>query len=142
MRPNNFRDNSDRRDTLLPPAELLERYESIYPDSTKELMDMARKEQKHRHSLQRKYLMQFRLGQLFGVIFTGYILFEIFRMLKMGMYVQGYVTLFVFAILIMQIIRVYRSDRNGGFRKKKPFRNGGYGPKKTPYRGKQKFEKR
>ena len=76
--------NIQQKETLLPPPELLERYEGISKGLSKDLVDLIKKEQEHRHALQDKYLMHFRIGQIFGAIFLIYIISMVFETAKNG----------------------------------------------------------
>ena len=57
----------EKKETLLPPPELLERYEGISKGLSKDLVELVKKEQEHRHKLQDKYLAHFRYGKIFLV---------------------------------------------------------------------------
>lgn len=58
--------------TLLPPPSILEEYERIAPGSVDQLLDMADREQEHRHQWEMQYLQEYvrthQRGQLFGMV--------------------------------------------------------------------------
>ena len=70
--------SQEKKETLLPPPELLERYESISKGLSKDLVELVKKEQEHRHKLQDKYLMHFRCGQFFGALFLIAVIYLVF----------------------------------------------------------------
>lgn len=50
---------------ILPPIDLINEYENIYPGTLQELMDMAQKEQAHKHAIDLKNLKtQERIAKL------------------------------------------------------------------------------
>lgn len=95
-RRNNFRGNRDRRKggfngnpyNILPPSRILESYEQIAPGSVDKLLEMAKKEQEHRHSWQDKYLkshnLSYRIGQFCGIIYNFAILYLVIHLIKTG----------------------------------------------------------
>jgi uncharacterized membrane protein len=62
-----------RTDRTLPPVELLERYERVAKGSSTELIKLIKEEQEHRHKLQRRYLISYRMGQIFSLLFNVYL---------------------------------------------------------------------
>jgi len=101
----------EKKELLLPPPELLERYESISKGLSKDLVDIVKKEQLHRHKLQDKYLMHFRYGQIFGSLFLIYIVYMIFDLAKSGNITIAYFMLAVFGLLIVLILSQYKKDK-------------------------------
>ena len=95
--------NIQQKETLLPPPELLERYEGISKGLSKDLVDLIKKEQEHRHALQDKYLMHFRIGQIFGAIFLIYIISMVFETAKNGNFAIAYLMAGLFGLLIVLI---------------------------------------
>lgn len=82
-----YNSNSDRTgQNILPSSRVLEGYESVSPGSVNKLLDMAKKEQEHRHSWQDKYSkshnFSYRAGQLFGLIYNLALLVLIFVLVK------------------------------------------------------------
>ena len=100
----------EKRETLLPPPELLERYENISKGLSKELLDLVKKEQEHRHKLQDKYLMHFRIGQIFGAIFLLYIISMIFELAQQGNIAIAYLMAGLFGLLLVLILFQYKKD--------------------------------
>ncbi len=71
---------------MLPSSKVLESYETISPGSVNKLMEMAKKEQEHRHSWQDRYLkfhnLSYRFGQFFGIIYNFALLFLVIHLIK------------------------------------------------------------
>lgn len=71
---------------ILPPIDLISEYENIYPGTLKELMNMAQKEQAHKHAIDLKNLKtQERIAKLtriclliFGICLVVSIFFKTF----------------------------------------------------------------
>ena len=110
---NNFQSSNTntRKETLLPPPELLERYEEVSKGLSKDLIDLVKAEQEHRHKLQDKYLMHFRLGQLFGAMFLLYSIYKITELAKAGNTVVAYTLSGIFGFLIVLILMQYKKDK-------------------------------
>ncbi|MDP5110172.1 MAG: DUF2335 domain-containing protein [Rickettsiaceae bacterium] len=62
---------------ILPPIEMLEHYEELNPGTIDKLLDMAQKEQNHRHSIDlitiEKYNKATKLGRMFSLVFVALI---------------------------------------------------------------------
>ncbi|MDA9163409.1 DUF2335 domain-containing protein [Rickettsiaceae bacterium] len=62
---------------VLPPIDMMEQYEEVHPGTFDKLLDMAEKEQNHRHSMDllamEKHNRATRLGRVFALIFVGII---------------------------------------------------------------------
>lgn len=101
----------EKKETLLPPPELLERYESISAGLSKDLVELIKNEQLHRHKLQDKYLMHFRLGQIFGSLFLIYVVYMIFNLAINGNFAVAYLMTAMFGLLIVLILSQYRKDK-------------------------------
>ena len=60
---------------VLPPLDMMEEYEELNPGTFEKLLDMAEKEQNHRHSTDlltiEKYNRATRLGRIFALIFVA-----------------------------------------------------------------------
>jgi len=107
----------EKKETLLPPPELLERYENISKGLSKDLIDLIKKEQEHRHKLQDKYFMHFRIGQIFGGIFLLYIISMVFELAREGYIAMAYSMAGLFGFLIILILFEYKKDRINGINK-------------------------
>lgn len=77
-----FNRGTQKRDAVLPPPEVFERYEKVLPGSSAGLIDLVKKEQDHRHKLQKGYLISYRLGQLGSFIFNIYFITVIVKLYK------------------------------------------------------------
>ena len=102
----------EKKEILLPPPELLERYESISKGLSKDLVEIVKKEQMHRHELQDKYLFHFRLGQLFGSLFLLATIYGIFDLAKSGHCIPAYIMMAIFGLLIVLILAQYKKDKS------------------------------
>lgn len=62
---------------ILPPIEMLEHYEELNPGTLDKLLEMAKKEQNHRHSIDlitiEKYNKATKLGRMFSLVFVALI---------------------------------------------------------------------
>ena len=101
----------EKKETLLPPPELLERYEGISKGLSKDLVELVKKEQEHRHKLQDKYLAHFRYGQIFGSAFLIFVLYIIFDLAKYGYAKTAYGLAIIFGVLIIFILMQYKKDK-------------------------------
>ena len=80
--------NSRNASNILPSSRVLESYEDIAPGSVNKLIDMAKKEQEHRHAWQDKYLrfhsFSYKTGLIFGFIYNVALLYLIYDLIKEG----------------------------------------------------------
>ena len=91
-RPNNQRPNNQRQQrsgyNVLPPARVLEDYEIAAPGSVSKLLELAQKEQEHRHSWQDRYLkfhnFSYKAGVFFGFIYNMALLWLIYDLIQQG----------------------------------------------------------
>lgn len=64
---------------VLPPIEMTEQYEELYPGTFEKLLDMAQREQNHRHSMDlleiERHARDTKLGRMFALIFIAIIAF-------------------------------------------------------------------
>ncbi len=62
---------------VLPPIEMIEEYEELHPGTFERLLDMAQREQNHRHSMDlleiEKHARATKLGRIFALIFVAII---------------------------------------------------------------------
>jgi len=63
----------NRFEGTIPSAETLAKYENIAKGSATQLVEILKREQLHRHKLQRRYAASYRLGQLFSFVLNIYI---------------------------------------------------------------------
>lgn len=103
--------NQEKKETLLPPPELLERYEGISKGLSRDLIELVKREQEHRHNLQRKYFFHFRCGQIFGAMFLLYIIYMIFELARYGNFTLAYFMTAMFGLLIVLILMQYKKDK-------------------------------
>jgi uncharacterized membrane protein len=130
-KPNTRRPNNRQYDrpaqNMLPPSRTLESYESIAPGSVNKLLEMAKKEQEHRHSWQDKYIkshnFSYRTGQFFGLIYNLALLGLIFTLINNGDKELAVKLLTINAVLIFLALIVTTTERKLVARK--PPRRGG-----------------
>lgn len=145
MNTNQEKREPERKETLLPPPELLERYEGISKGLSKELVNLVKREQEHRHRLQNAYLMHFKMGQIFGAAFLIYVIYKIFEIATVGNIAVAYAMTAMFGLLIVLILLQYKKDklsavmRNSGknFNNNRRFNNGykkSYSPQRNDNR--------
>lgn len=62
---------------VLPPIEIIEHYEELNPGTLEKLLDMAKREQNHRHSMDlmamEKHDKATQLGRVFALVFVAFI---------------------------------------------------------------------
>ncbi|MFC1658947.1 DUF2335 domain-containing protein [Pseudomonadota bacterium] len=107
------RRTQQKKDAVLPPPEVFERYEKILPGSSGELISLVKTEQEHRHKLQRGYLMSYRLGQLTGFVFNLYfitIIAKLYKYMPSGSLVP-HVLLGAYLLIFIASLLDTRSDR-------------------------------
>ncbi|MFT6331986.1 MAG: putative membrane protein [Lentimonas sp.] len=132
-RPNNQRPRPTHN--ILPPPRVLEDYEIAAPGSVSKLMELAKKEQEHRHSWQDRYLkfhnFSYRTGIFFGFIYNAALLYLIFDLIKQGsqdLAIKLFAinaALIAFAIIATKIERrmTTRKPPRRSFPQKKPHNN-------------------
>ncbi len=61
--------------SILPPIDLIEEYEELYPGTFEKVLDMAQKEQNHRHSMDllemERYNRATKLGRVFSLLYVA-----------------------------------------------------------------------
>ena len=73
---------------VLPPIEMIEQYEELYPGTLQRLLDMAQLEQNHRHS---RDLLEIeeqdratKLGKMFGLVLVAIISLAVIILVTLG----------------------------------------------------------
>lgn len=107
--------NQERKDSLLPPPEILTKYEEL--GIGEDLIDLIQKEQEHRHNLQKKYLKAYRTGQLFSYLLSLVFLYGIFKLVKLDYVREAYIILSLFTVLIIAVTLIIRFDKKPNSRK-------------------------
>ncbi len=117
--------NNMNKDPLLPPAELLAKYKDL--GLGENLVELVREEQKHRHELQKKYLINYRLGQIFGFIIILFFLKSVFDLVRYDYKIEAYILSSILSISTLIIIMVLRFNNKVGLKNriaaKKRFNN-------------------
>ena len=101
--------NLEQKDSLLPPPEILVKYQELGKGD--DIIKLVKKEQEHRHLLQKKYQTNYRMGQLFGFILCALIIVNIFSLLKAGMKIESYIMLGIFSLLTIIICFITRTKK-------------------------------
>ena len=101
--------NENRKDSILPPPEILVKYEEL--GIGEDLIDLIKKEQQHRHLLQKKYARAYFCGQMFSFILSMTFIYELFKLVRMEYIKEAYILFALFAILIIVITIILRSEK-------------------------------
>jgi uncharacterized membrane protein len=124
---------------ILPAARILEEYENTAPGSVNKLMEMAKKEQEHRHSWQDSYLKShnftYRAGQLFGFVYNILLLYLIFKLVRSGD-ISSAIKFFVINTLLISLAILVTFTERKMTTRKPPRRGGNQGPSennRTPH---------
>ncbi|MDR2077566.1 MAG: hypothetical protein LBP39_01210 [Rickettsiales bacterium] len=129
-RPNVNYAASERRDSLLPPVEILKQYEGL--QAGEDLINLVKSEQKHRHYLQNKYSNSHRLGQIFSFAVSTYFIYEIFGLIKLDYIREAYILSGIFSAMVLGVTLVLRANKEGALAKKKLTES--LAPRRFPHR--------
>lgn len=125
---NNRRQRNSGSSNILPPARVLEYYENIEPGSVGKLMDLAKKEQDHRHSWQDRYLkfhnFSYKSGIFCGFLYNVALLALVYKLIEIGKSGLALKLFVINAVLIAFAITVTFVERRLVTRKP-PRRNSG-----------------
>lgn len=99
--------NSEQRDSLLPPPEIISRYKEL--GVGEDIIKLVKKEQEHRHILQNKYQNNYRMGQIFGFLLCSLVIINIFKLIKIGLVFESYIMLISFSLLTVVICFLTRT---------------------------------
>lgn len=106
----------EQKDSLLPPPEILVKYQEL--GINEDLLELVKIEQEHRHFLQKKYQLSYRMGQLFGFILSLIFMCGIFELIKNNNITEAYVISGIFVItLIILTILVRKNNKRSTTRK-------------------------
>lgn len=112
---------------ILPSARVLEEYENTASGSVNKLLEMAKKEQEHRHSWQDRYLKShniiYSLGQVFGFFYNVLLLYIIFKLIRSGDTTSAIKIFLINTLLIIAAIIITFTERK--LTTRKPPRRGG-----------------
>jgi uncharacterized membrane protein len=99
-----------RIDSLLPPPEILERYKEL--GMGENLVDLIKAEQKHRHALQNKYAISYRIGQITGMTVVLYYFYGVFRLIDNGLEKQAYTLTCILSVLVLLSVIIIRRKKD------------------------------
>jgi uncharacterized membrane protein len=106
---------------ILPPVQILEDYEDAAPGSVNKLLEMAEKEQKHRHFWQDKFLrfhgFSYKLGLFFGFLYNVGLLYLVYDLINAGKEALALKLFIVNALLILFAIIATKIERRVTTRK-------------------------
>lgn len=108
--------NENRKDSILPPPEILVKYEEL--GIGEDLIDLIKKEQQHRHLLQRKYARSYFFGQMFSFILSMALIYELFKLVRMEYMKEAYILFALFAVLVIIVTIVLRSEKRNTQRRR------------------------
>ena len=98
------------KDSLLPPPEILVKYQEL--GINEDLLELVKIEQEHRHILQKKYQLSYRMGQLFGFILSLVFILGIFKLINNSYITEAYVISGIFvATLIVLTVLVRKNNK-------------------------------
>lgn len=106
---NNNVQNQDKADAFLPPVELIQKYEELGIGS--DLISIVKEEQKHRHTIQKKYLLCYILGQIASLVLAIFVFFGIYKLMYSGLKTEAYILLSVYVVLFVFAFIKARKDR-------------------------------
>ena len=106
---NNNNIQEQQKDSLLPPPEILMKYQEL--GIGEDLLELVKAEQEHRHTLQNKYQVNYRMGQLFGFIICLLFICNIFRLIGDGYSIEAYILFGIFSLLLLTITLEVRSGK-------------------------------
>ena len=99
--------NIEQKDSLLPPPEILVKYQEL--GKGEDIIKLVKKEQEHRHMLQKKYQLNYRMGQIFGFILCVLIIIGTFSLVNNGYSTEAYILLAIFFILTIAVCFITRT---------------------------------
>ena len=99
----------EQKDSLLPPPEILVRYQELGIND--DLIELVKAEQKHRHMLQNKYQLSYRVGQIFGLLICLSFISGIFKLASNGYKTEAYIFFGLFSLLLIIITLLLRTNK-------------------------------
>lgn len=96
------------KDSLLPPPEILVKYQEL--GINEDLLDLVKAEQEHRHILQKKYQLSYRMGQLFGFILSLVFILGIFKLINNSYITEAYIISGIFVITLIVLTMLVRKN--------------------------------
>lgn len=103
---------------MLPPLDLLEEYEEQYPGTFDKLLNMAQKEQEHRHAIEilalEKCAYASKMGRIFSAILVALIITGTFMLVVYGaMFMAALFVLAAFScIMFVSYFTSFRRPKN------------------------------
>lgn len=101
--------NQDKVEAFLPPVELIQKYEEL--GIGKDLIELVKEEQEHRHNIQKKYIICYMLGQIASLILAIAVFFGIYKFMINGLTIHAYIILCVYVVLFIFAFIKARKDR-------------------------------
>ncbi|MDR1425911.1 MAG: hypothetical protein LBI70_02870 [Rickettsiales bacterium] len=101
--------SDDEENVFLPPPDILAKYRNS--GMARELSNFVKKEQEHRHEVQRDSMHNYRRGQTFGLISSLFFIWNTFSLIKAGHRKEAYVLCFAFSSLMLSMVLLTRCLR-------------------------------
>jgi uncharacterized membrane protein len=102
--------NNNKIEALLPPPEVLEKYKELGLGGG--LIELVKEEQKHRHLLQNKYAVSYRIGQIVSLIIILYYLYGTFKLISNDMERQAYILTGMIGFVVLTAVVLVRRRRD------------------------------
>lgn len=123
--------------SMLPPIDMIEEYEELYPGTLDKLFDMAQKEQNHRHSLNlletKNHAKATALGRICALIFISMIAISSLSLALLGFILLA-ALLITASFISITIISYYHSNKQQKNNKFQKFPNKVHPQVKKPFK--------
>lgn len=100
--------------SMLPPIDMMEEYEELYPGTLDKLLDMAQKEQHHRHSLNlleiKNHTKATAFGRICALIFISIIVISSISLALLGFMLLAALLITV-SFISITIVSYYHSNQ-------------------------------
>lgn len=123
--------------SMLPPIDMMEEYEELYPGTLDKLFDMAQKEQNHRHSLNllevRNHAKATAFGRIYALIFISIVVISSISLALLGFILLAALLITV-SFISITIISYYHSNKQQKNNKFQKFTNKVHPQVKKPFK--------
>ncbi len=112
---NNTNNFKQKYQNILPPIDMVEQYEELYPGTFKQLINMSEQEQKHRHSMERLQIEKENKSLYIGKIFSLFFVIAICITTATLSFIGNFVEASIFAaasFLTVIVISTFNYSRN------------------------------
>ncbi len=101
----------EKLEAFLPPVELLHKYEELGMGG--DLIGLIKKEQAHRHQLQKKYLMCYRFGQILSFFLIALVSCGIYNLFVNELKIEAYISMVALIATMFGVLFIIRKDKAG-----------------------------